>query len=161
MSTKGIKLKIKRRKGNKAIKKLKEILPARDVSVPLTIPMVYISKRSYTEKPKNPGGLIAFKKTTTGLITGSSKNFGIWCNFISYKDKHQNHIDAEFLKKSLGFVPLPHGDTIVVCRKNRSFFLESCCGGIFETHPTLYQIFHPFSARGKSCQEKFTPTIEK
>jgi hypothetical protein len=46
ISTKGIKLIMNNKKGNKAIKKLKEILPALEDKVPFTIPITYISKRS-------------------------------------------------------------------------------------------------------------------
>ena len=60
-SMKGIRFKIKSKNGNKAIKKLKEILPALELSVPLTIPITYISKRSYNEKLLNPGGFMIYR----------------------------------------------------------------------------------------------------
>jgi|TARA_B100001142_G_C13994914_1_gene524243 hypothetical protein len=48
---KGIRFKIKRRKGKIAIKKLKDILPALAVSAPFTIPKKYISSKSKIENP--------------------------------------------------------------------------------------------------------------
>ena len=62
MGMKGIKFKINKRKGKIAMKKLKEILPARAVNAPLIIPRKYISIRSYKEKPLKPGNLIESKK---------------------------------------------------------------------------------------------------
>jgi len=59
---KGIKFKMKSKKGKIAIKKLKEILPARAVKAPFINPKKYISKRSYKENPLKPGNLIEFKK---------------------------------------------------------------------------------------------------
>ena len=74
---KGIKLKINKRKGKIAMKKLKEILPARAVNAPLIIPRKYISIRSYKEKPLKPGNLIESKKFFN--------NFKFYL-FISIKD---------------------------------------------------------------------------
>jgi hypothetical protein len=45
-SIKGIRFKTNSKKGNKAIKKLYEILPALEVNAPLTIPILYISNKS-------------------------------------------------------------------------------------------------------------------
>ena len=59
---KGIKFKTNNKNGKIAMKKLKEILPARAVSAPLIIPRKYISKRSNREKPLKPGSLIELKK---------------------------------------------------------------------------------------------------
>tara|TARA_B100001057_G_scaffold102471_1_gene99712 strand:- start:554 stop:790 length:237 start_codon:yes stop_codon:yes gene_type:complete len=59
---KGIKFKINKRKGKIAMKKLKEILPARAVNAPFIIPRKYISIRSYKEKPLKPGNLTESKK---------------------------------------------------------------------------------------------------
>ena len=52
---KGIRFKTKRMNGKSAMKKLKEIDPALDVSVPLVKPRKYNSKRSKNENPFNPG----------------------------------------------------------------------------------------------------------
>jgi len=46
MGIKAIRFRIKSKKGNRAIKKLKEILPAREDNAPFTIPETYISARS-------------------------------------------------------------------------------------------------------------------
>ena len=51
----GIKFNTNKMKGKSAIKKLKEIDPALDVSIPLVKPRKYNSTRSNSENPFNPG----------------------------------------------------------------------------------------------------------
>ena len=65
----GIKFKIKSKKGNNAIKKLNEILPARVVIVPFTIPRAYIFKKSNNDKPFNPGSFVNLSMFINDLYT--------------------------------------------------------------------------------------------
>ena len=59
-------------KGNKAIKKLKAILPALEVKAPFTIPDIYICRRSYRSIPSIPGILTFFKVLTIQAATGAA-----------------------------------------------------------------------------------------
>jgi len=70
IGTKGIRFKIKSKNGKRAIKKLNEILPARDVKVPRTTPITYISSKPYNEKPSKPGTAIASKKAIVFFSKG-------------------------------------------------------------------------------------------
>ena len=54
-------------KPDNAIKKLNEILPARVVIVPFTMPRAYIFKKSNNDKPFNPGSFVNFSKFINDL----------------------------------------------------------------------------------------------
>jgi hypothetical protein len=56
--------------GNKAIKRLKAIALALADNAPCTIPRMYISMRSYNDKPSRAGSLTFFRKATSQFIMG-------------------------------------------------------------------------------------------
>jgi hypothetical protein len=70
----GIRIIINNKKGNIAVKKLNAMALARVVSAPLKIPITYISNRSYTVKPLNPGRLTRFKRFAIQLTIGILSN---------------------------------------------------------------------------------------
>ena len=74
------------RNGKIAIKKLKAIPPALVVNAPLTMPMMYISKTSYNDKPCNPGIFIFFPQATNRFSSGIfSKRFSISFDILSFE----------------------------------------------------------------------------